>query len=273
MLHNVAISSALKHTIDNYIHQTDIARLTNRSAIASTALLLIEQIKCDFPRVLNDIEDIALAYTLSALTKYACKVGVINVQDYLAIYATQKREAEKINQRDKSRKPDFGAFGDLLEVLARAALLPNKNLLNWSHISVKQVLNSDIISRKYGRLEVGHNQKTWNEASLQDYMSGKYQAIIYGMFDVDCKQNIYTLCVNRQVEEAITYVKNYCVMYRNKYDFLEFTHTLAKNGIFRAKITKARGLLIQNDYNASIERKFFAAIENGEVVAMIDGIN
>ena len=199
-----------------------------------------------------------MAFTLSSLARYAVKIGLINIIEYLKLYAMVK-------ERNESLIKDFGAFGDLFEVLVRCALMRKLSLVRWSALSVKDVMHSDIISKKYGKIEVGHNGKTLTFGTLFDYMEGDYNAIIYGVFSEEDKTEIYNLCKNGEYEKTLDYITSYCALWENKYKFQEDI-----DGLTRGKGITVKGGQIQVVYNPSKYSAFLDALEEGKITSLFE---
>ena len=192
-----------------------------------------------------------IAFILSSLEKKAIDNRKISPVEYLAIFAEVKSENEVIIN-------DFGAFGDLFEVLVRCALVKKLSLLRSSMLYTKASGDNDIISKKLGKLEVGHNGKSFTQGNLFDYMAGDYNAIVYGMFSVDDKEEIYTYCKQKEYEKAIDYVSQYACYWSDKYAFLS-----DMNNLTRGKGITVKGENIQVVYNDGKYTAFQMAIEAG----------
>ena len=185
----------------------------------------------------------------------------MTVLEYIAILA----EVKENNEKDIH---DFGAFGDLFEVLIRCALMRKYSLVKWSMLSVKAINTSDIISKKFGIVEVGHNGKTLSYGNLFDYMAGDYTSIVYGVFTEEDKKEVYNLCKAHKYEKALDYVTSYSVYWASKYQFQEDMDNLT-----RGKGITAKKCGIQVVYNDGKYNAFINAIEEGNLTSLYETLN
>ncbi len=199
-----------------------------------------------------------IAYALAYTAKKALDVSVITVMSYIHFYADTKRK----NEQDIS---DYGAFGDLLELLVRLAFIGNLHLVHSTALHVKEQAKTDVISSKYGKLEIGHNGKTWTQATVFDFMNGNFEGVVYGMFSDIEKQEIYDLCACGKIPMAIQYVKEYMCYWSNKYDYLKDMDNLT-----RGKGVTIKSNQVQTVYNDSKYLAFEQAIENKEFTTLAD---
>lgn len=202
-----------------------------------------------------------LAFTFSTCAKFAVKCGDLNVLEYISILA----EVKEGNEKDLH---DFGAFGDLYEILVRCALMRKKSLVQWSMMAVKSIETADIVSKKYGVIEVGHNGKTFTNGTVFDHMAGDFNAIIYGVFSDEDKKEIYRLCKAHEYEKALDYVTTYSVYWADKYQFEN-----DMNNLTRGKGITVKACGVQVVYNAGKYNAFLTAIENGVFVSLFDMLN
>lgn len=229
--------------------------------IEERANYIVHSLETEFPEhfpVDNDKHFSYMAFTLSALAKHAVKIGLINIIEYLKLYAMVKERNEKLIS-------DYGAFGDLLEILVRCAMLRKLSLVRWSALSVKDVMHSDILSKKFGKIEVGHNGKTLTFGTLFDYMAGDYDAVIYGVFSDEDKKEVYNLCKNGEYEKTLDYITSYCSLWENKYNFQKDIDNLS-----RGKGITVKGGQIQVVYNPSKYNAFVGALENGMFTSLYE---
>lgn len=201
------------------------------------------------------------AYVYSCTCQYAMNKGKLTVIDYIAYIAIAKQEGYTLEN-------DKGAFGDLLEILVRCALVCKLSLIRPSMLYVKDALHSDILSKKYGVIECGHNGKTWQEATVFDFMNGKFQTVVYGMFDNVDKEAVFNLCAKRDLGGAIEYIKNYVCIWTDKYDFLRDIDGLTSGKGITIKAGK-----VMSQYNSGKYNAFQQAIENGLFVTLADVLN
>ena len=202
-----------------------------------------------------------LAFSLSATAREAVKRGDLKVLDYIAILAEEKEENE-------SEINDFGAFGDLFEILVRCAFMRSLSLVRWSVLSVKAIDKADVTSKKFGIVEIGHNGKTLTFGTLFDYMEGNYTSVVYGVFSEEDKTEIYNLCKAREYDKAIDYITNYSAYWADKYTFQSDMDNLT-----RGKGITAKSANIQVVYNTGKYTAFLNALENGTFTSLADTLN
>lgn len=211
-----------------------------------------------FPSVFTEeIKPSVFAFSLSVVARKAVKDGTITIPEFMAYYSEHKA-------RIASELQDFGAFGDLLELLVRLAFVP-KNLRRASMLAVKSSNHADMISRKIGVAEIGHNGKTWTSATLFDYMDGDFSSVVYGMFSEEDKNDIYNLCITGQYEKAVDYISEYVCVWPNKYDFLHDMDSLSSGRGIALK-----GENVQTVFNDGKYRQFQNAIENGQFTTLAE---
>ena len=253
-----------------YIIEHEAPTMRDKYEVEDYAVSVVEKVEKDFPEVFpvdsdhgkeNNPHFSYLAFTFAACAKFAIKVGDLNILEYISILA----EVKEGNEKDIH---DFGAFGDLFEVLIRCAFMRKKSLVQWSMLSVKSIENADIVSNKYGIIEVGHNGKTLTFGTVFDHMAGNYNAIVYGVFSEEDKKEVYRLCREKQYEKALDYVTSYSVYWANKYDFEN-----DMNSLTRGKGITAKKCGIQIVYNAGKYNAFVNALEEGKLVSLFDTLN
>jgi hypothetical protein len=198
-----------------------------------------------------------IAFILSNVAKIAVKIGDITISDFMRFFA--KHKAQIAVSMD-----DYGAFGDLLEVLVRLYFV-KRNFHSWKLLSVREYGKTDLISKKLGKVEIGNNGKTLSFGTLYDYMEGDYNSIIYGTFSVEDKQEIYKECMSGKYEDACEYVANYVCVWENKYTFQTDMDNLS-----RGKGITLKGDCIQVVYNDSKYKAFQDAIENKKFTTLKD---
>lgn len=264
-----SLSTLQARSIIDFI-ESNAPSMHGKHEIETFAFSVVETMEKDFPEFFpvddsngkaNNPHFSYLAFTFSACAKYAIKNGDLNILEYIAILAEVKEENEKDIQ-------DFGAFGDLFEVLIRCAFMRKKSLVNWSALSVKSIENSDIISKKYGIIEVGHNGKTLTFGTLFDHMAGEYTSIVYGVFSEEDKKEVYILCKNKEYEKAIDYVTSYSAYWSNKYDFEN-----DMNNLTRGKGITVKKCGVQVVYNIGKYDAFLSALEEGKLTSLFDTLN
>ena len=247
-----------------YYIEHNAPTMTDKYAIEGFAFSVVEEMEKTFPAQFPTIGDLHfsyLAFTFAACARFAIKCGDLSILEYIAILA----EVKEGNEKDIH---DFGAFGDLFEILIRCAFMRKLSLVKWSALSVKAINNSDIVSRKYGKIEVGHNGKTLTFGTLFDYMAGDYNAVVYGVFTEEDKKEVYTLCRNKEYEKALDYVTSYSVLWESKFDFEK-----DMNGLTRGKGITVKSCGVQVVYNAGKYSAFVDAIESGKFTSLFDTLN
>ena len=250
--HDNKLTTAQARTALAAINAADIAALDNRPMIHETAAAIVSNLCIAFPKNYPaDIIPALFAFVLSNLGRRAVREGIVKVPEYIAMIAEEKQENE-------SSLRDFGAFGDLFEILARIALVKKSSLVSWRLLSVRDIMACDVVSRKYGRIEIGHNGKTLTFGTFFDYMAGDYDAVIYGVFSAEDKAEIYNLCKNGEYENAVSYISEYSALWENKYQFQHDMDNISRG----AGITE-KGGQIQVVFNPSKYDAFLRALENG----------
>ena len=261
-----ALTTLQARTIIFFIEK-NAPTMRDRYAIEDFTFETVEYMEANFSEVFpidnskgkaNNPHFSYLAFTFSACAKYAIKTGDLNVLEYIAILAEVKEE----NEQDIH---DFGAFGDLFEVLVRCAFMRKQSLVRWSMLSVKSIETADIISKKYGIIEVGHNGKTLTFGTLFDHMSGDYTSMVYGVFTEEDKKEVYTLCKNKEYEKALDYVTSYSVYWASKYQFED-----DMNNLSRGKGITVKQCGVQVVYNASKYNAFISALEEGKFISLYE---
>lgn len=199
-----------------------------------------------------------IAFMLSQAAKKAIEINAITTVDYIRFFAAEKmKNAIELN--------DLGAFGDLHEVLARIALYRNLSLVRASALHVKAQGQADIISKKYGKIEVGHNGKTWQDGILTDYMYGDFNAVIYGCYSKHDINMIYGYCIAGEVMRAVEYVANYSCLWADKYQFLRDIQSIR-----RGKCITVKNGAVCTQYNEQMYDAFQRAIENRDITTLSD---
>lgn len=241
--------------------------MKNKYDVEDFASLVVDTMEKDFPAVFpvdntagkeNNFHFSYLAFTFSACAKFAIKCGDLNILEYISILA----EVKEGNEKDFH---DFGAFGDLFEILVRCAFMRKRSLVKWSMLSVKSIESADIISSKYGIIEVGHNGKTLTFGTVFDNMEGDYTSVVYGVFSEDDKKEVYNLCRNKEYEKALDYIASYSSYWKSKYDFEK-----DMNNLTRGKGITMKSCGVQVVYNKGKYNAFIDALENGTFVSLFD---
>lgn len=255
MSHNATISTLAARTALARIEK-DTSSLNTVKEIYSTSSRIFKELYHNFPSVYKvDMKMSVIAFLLSNVAKKAVKVGDITLGEFMQFLA--KHKARIAVQMD-----DFGAFGDLLEVLVRLSFV-QKNFRNWKMLSVREYGKADIVSSRLGKVEIGHNGKTLSFGTLYDYMEGNYDSMVYGTFSVEDKEEIYKYCIKGQYEDACNYVKEYMCVWENKY---QFQHDM--DSLSRGKGITLKGECVQVVYNDSKYKAFQDAIESKRFITL-----
>lgn len=259
--HENAITTLQARTILSVINRYE-KPITTRDDIEKVGKLAVKICLAKFPEDFHKTEaKNYIAFALSATAKTAVKKGDLKILDYIAILAEVKEENEEaIN--------DFGAFGDLYEVLVRCAFVRRLSLVQWSMLAVKDINNVDIISKKYGLIEVGHNGKTLSFGTLFDFMEGKYTSVVYGVFSEEDKKAVYSLCKAKDYNGAIAYICDYSGYWFDKYAFQNDMDNLT-----RGKGITKKGNDIQVVYNSGKYTAFVNALESGTIKSLAEVLN
>lgn len=253
-----------------YYIENNAPTMRDKYAVEDFAFSVVAKMENDFSEIFpvddsngkeNNPHFSYLAFTFAACAKFAIKCGDLNILEYISILA----EVKEGNEKDFH---DFGAFGDLYEVLIRCAFMRKKALVRWYMLSVKAVENDDMISRKYGIIEVGHNGKTLTFGTVFDHMAGNYNAVVYGVFSEDDKKEVYNLCRNKEYEKALDYVTSYSVYWASKYDFEN-----DMNNLTRGKGITVKKCGVQVVYNDGKYNAFVSALEEGKLTSLFDTLN
>lgn len=226
--------------------------------------ICVEKFPVQFPK---NNGKLYIAFALSATAKEAVKRGTLLVLDYIAILAEVKEENHNA-ETSYNGNADYGAFGDLYEVLIRCAFVRSLSLVRWSALSVKDINHADIMSKKYGIIEVGHNGKSLTFGTMFDFMEGNYTSVVYGVFSEEDKKEIFRLCKEKDYNGAIDYVCSYSSYWSNKYDF---QHDM--DNLTRGKGITVKGADVQVVYNSGKYTAFVNALESGTFTSLSETLN
>ena len=255
-----SLTTLQSRTIVSAIHDFS-GSLHTRENIEKAALSVVENLISLFPAQFPSADRLSfVAFALSAGAKEGIKRNELTILDYLAMLAD-------IKEGNEQTMKDFGAFGDLLEILVRCAFMKKLSLVRWFMLSVKDIKTADIISKKFGVVEVGHNGKSLTFGNMFDFMDGEYTSVVYGVFSDEDKKEVYSLVRNKQYEKAIDYIANYCGYWANKYDF---QHDM--DNLTRGKGITVKGANIQVVYNEGKYNAFVAALEDGKIASLADAL-
>lgn len=246
--------NTIRASLDMGLSENDFSSF---AALAAKVAANIANLMARFPNVFNiTYENVYIAYALSYAARLALDCNAKTACEYVAYFAKEKQD----NELDIN---DYGAFGDLYELLVRLAFVGHINLVRASSLRVKEQGRTDLISRKYGRIEIGHNGKTLTSATAFDYMEGNYDSVVYGVFDFATKLDIYNLCAAGRIMDAVKVVKAYSCYWSDKYSFQQDMDGLSRG----AGITYKAGI-IQVVFNESKYNAFVGAIEEGKFTTL-----
>lgn len=240
--------------------RTIIAIVTSVSLTSNTidklANNIVDNCIVSYPTIYKASDKLVyLAFTLSQLYQKAVSDKVITVIEFIQLLAKHKQTMFNVFN-------DKGAFCDLYEILTRIAFIKNINLVKPFHLYVKQILQVDLISKKYGLIEIGFNGKTLQEGTLFDYMEGRYNTFVYGVIDNYTRDLIVELCINGDIEKAIKILKAYTIII-NKYDFIPTLSSYRKGKII---VVKSGKIMVQ--YNDSLYNCVLNAIDSGDLITL-----
>lgn len=253
------LSTLQKNTVRAMIEQINPDTLHCFGNCQAEATVIVNDCMNKFPAVFPSESESALnAFTYSSVSRYAMEKGKVTIIDYIAFIAVCKREGYKMDN-------DKGAFGDLLEILVRCALVCKFAFVRPSMLYVKDAMHNDIVSKRFGVIECGHNGKTWTQATVFDFMAGNFDTVIYGMFDDIDKEQIYKLCEQSDIDGAIDYVKNYVCVWTDKKQFQSDI-----DGLTTGKGLTIKAGKVMTQYNAGKYNAFQQAIENGLFITLSD---
>ena len=256
MSNRSTLSTLQARTAIEAVKKTDfnVQQIGELKKIAGTIYKdLIKRFPKNYPA---DVRRPLIALVLSSVGMKAVQEKQVSEIEYLKLLAYEKEKIERICS-------DYGAFGDMVEILARIALIDNFNLVKANMLKVKKFGAVDVNSKKYGKLEIGHNGKTLTQATLFDYMAGDYESILYGMFDEQDKQKVYAFCKKGNIGPALQIVSERMVYWNNKYDFQTDMDNLTSG-----KGITEKGQDIQVVYNPSKYRAFTEAIKKGKLIPL-----
>lgn len=261
MKHDYKLTMVQVKTLDALINH-DTGLIKDRETISACADRVITYAIANYSTIFSTAETpLYYAYACTKAAAKAIKLKTINVFDYIALLASEKCDGEH-NAHGLYKDSDFGAFGDLFEILVKCALVKNINLIKSRQLTVRELDDFDVISKKYGKIEIGHNGKTFNQGTALDFLSGDYKALIYGVFDDETKAQVYNACMNGDIKTAIAIIKAYSAIFADKYDFYKL-QTLRRGKIITIKSGK---IMIQ--YNAQFYKMFVAALESDFIVSL-----
>lgn len=265
--HENALTTLQARTILSVIrkYEKPIASRDDVEKVAKLAVkICVNKFPVQFPK---EYGKLYTAFALSATAKEAVKRGEIAVLDYIAMLAEEKEENHNA-ETSYNGKADYGAFGDLFEILVRCAFMRSLSFVRWSVLSVKAINQSDIVSKRFGIVEVGHNGKSLTYGTLFDYMDGEYTSIVYGVFSEEDKSEVFSRCKAKDYDGAIDYICSYCAYWSDKYAFQSDMDNLT-----RGKGITVKGADVQVVYNSGKYNAFVSALESGQFTSLAEVLN
>lgn len=256
-----ALSTMQTRSILSAVRRLNV-NFTDRVTIEENAVAVVDSLCEMFPAQFPvEGKKRMVACALSACALQGIRQGALSVGEYIAMLAEHKENSE-------ISLYDLGAFGDLVEILTRCALMKVSNFITASVLYVKGYNTTDVNSRKFGKLEIGHNGKTLSFGTVFDAMEGDYQGIVYGMFSTEDKKEIYRLCKEEEYKKAVDYISEYMVLWENKYEFENDMNSL----------TRGKGIAIKQDgaqvvFNTGKYNAFQQAIEEGKFITLKEKLN
>jgi len=245
-----------KNDVKILLEKVNIEQCENMETLGIIAENIYSELHELFPQAYTDEKKgPVIAWTGYKLAEKAVNYGIVKPLEYLRFYAQLKK--------DEFLRGDYGAFGDLLEVLVRVKFLKNIHLLRVYHLKVQGQGITDIISKKYGKIEVGHNGKTWASASRFDYMNGDFSTVVYGMFSDMDREKVFNYMKKSDYEKALAFIGKRCGVWTNKYNFLSDMDNLS-----RGKGIAEKGNNIQSQSNESRYYMFIDAIDSGRFTSL-----
>lgn len=162
--------------------------------------------------------DLVPAYAALIYHQREAKYSAVSPAEFLQEYVHAKFVA--YNSGDK------GARGDAIEAVVR--FFVKRRFITYSDVMTQEAKKTDITA-KAGKIEVGHNGKTFRSAYVpadmdksefteRNYMNGSFEIVIYGAFRKDFSED-------RFFEKVLRTMR----VFENKY---EFPHAIAgRNGL------------------------------------------
>ena len=199
----------------------------------------------------------AIALALSTAHKAALSRKLISVQQYIELYATEK-ECMYYEMRD------YGAAGDLIEVLTRVACLPSITLTHAAHLYVKPENTSDI-TIKGVKFEVAHNGKTWTFGTIDNPLYGDFTGVVYGVWDAELLKQLF-FDAEVDIPRALATIREYMCVWGDKDAFRRDMDSLFPRG----KFFTIKSCKVMNNCGDGFMRRFNEAVEDGRFTTLKD---
>lgn len=197
------------------------------------------------------------------LNLYACGLSAYeigkaeNVFDYFRAYATFKAE-------NYIRLADYGAVSDLIETavhcIASRALW--RVHLKTLHVSIVGAIDVTINRIKW---ECGTNGKSFMESTPVDFMAGKYNGMMYGVFNDKEKETLCNLFISGKTFEGLTYIAKRLYVWEDKNAFVPFCATLCRKSAL--EWNKA-GNYARFRYSESTDKAFRNEVKKQEIISL-----
>lgn len=193
---------------------------------------------------------LACGLALRALRK------AVSLDEYMESYITYKRKAyKKLN--------DYGAYGDIVETLCHIAIKGYFNRARMENAHVSDIGKFDF-SFDNKKVECGINGKTWREGTETNFSAGKYESVVYGMFNTEKMQDIFS---ENTLQDIIINTLQNLYYFPAKDDFFRFMASAGKKSAliqYKAKIG-----IVQTIYNDSTEKSFLDKVTAETLYAAI----
>lgn len=217
---------------------------------------------CDFTALIPAVDEITYNRYYALFASYASILQAhynnIKPLEYLRLYVIWKLQEYTFNN-------DYGAYGDIIEVLTRCILRKRINFIRLTDIQVKPLTSKNDTLRqqisftdaksKGMFFEVGHNGKTLTEGTITDFMEGNYNGFIYGMFMQEELTAICNYIINNDYKKAFKAIASGLYVWVNKYDFITDINSVSRGkGItYKPHINAPQIVFNQSKLNAFIQ--------------------
>lgn len=195
-----------------------------------------------------------------ALNLYACGIARYEMEqvetwkEYMIKYATFKANTY-------IRLNDLGAFADVVETSLHLLVCREEWKVKIKNLHVSAIGKTDI-TLNGRKTEVGTNGKSWNDSRKNDPMHGPFQAVIYGVFTEEEKEQITSLFVSGEVKKALTNIADMTYYFFEKEDFCH---------LMNYEVSKTPGIIwkkagyYQTVYNGSKHSAFLRMVEKQNI--------
>lgn len=197
------------------------------------------------------------------LNLYACGLSAYeigqaeNLFDYFASYTAFKAE-------NFVRLADYGAIADLVETAVHCIACREmwRVHLKSLHVSVVGAIDVTINRIKW---EVGTNGKSFMESTPLDFMAGKYNGMIYGVFSDEEKDTLCKLFISGKTFEGLTYIAKRLYVWEDKNAFVPFCESLCKKSALE---WNKNGNYARFRYSESTDKAFRKEVKKQEIPSL-----